>query len=120
MECNGTRSTAPPHAERSGSAHELRNSLLPSARKFEVDPMAASFQGFRSLIENSPDAISLIDTRGEILYGSASTTRLFGYQPQELLGRNFLELIHPEDRDFFNDAATTEIYTLPLPDALPI
>src|SRR6202158_1281079 len=61
--------------------------------------MAASFQGFRSLIENSPDAISLIDTDGEILYGSASTTRLFGYQPQELLGRNCLELIHPEDLD---------------------
>jgi PAS domain S-box-containing protein len=61
--------------------------------------MAASFQGFRSLIENSPDAISLIDMQGEILYGSASTTKLFGYHPEELLGRNCLELIHPEDRD---------------------
>ncbi len=60
--------------------------------------MAASFQGFQSLIENSPDAISLIDTQGEILYGSASNTRMFGYQPEELLGRNCLELIHPEDR----------------------
>jgi PAS domain S-box-containing protein len=61
--------------------------------------MAASFQGFRSLIENSPDAISLIDVRGEILYGSASTTKIFGYRPEELVGRNCLELIHPEDRD---------------------
>jgi PAS domain S-box-containing protein len=61
--------------------------------------MAASFRGFRSLIENSPDAISLIDTKGEILYGSASTTKLFGYQPNELVGRNCLELVHPEDRD---------------------
>jgi PAS domain S-box-containing protein len=61
--------------------------------------MAASFQGYQSLIENSPDAISLIDSDGEILYESASTTRLFGYQPEELLGRNCLELIHPEDRD---------------------
>ena len=48
--------------------------------------MASSFQGFKSLIENGPDAISLIDVDGEILYGSASTTRLFGYQPEELLG----------------------------------
>jgi PAS domain S-box-containing protein len=60
--------------------------------------MAASFQGFRSLIENSPDAISLIDMQGEILYGSASTTKILGYHPEELLGRNCLELIHPEDR----------------------
>ena len=61
--------------------------------------MATSFQGFRSLIENSPDAISLIDMRGEILYGSASTARILGYEPDELVGRNCLELIHPEDRD---------------------
>ena len=26
--------------------------------------MATSFQGFRSLVENSPDAISVIDTAG--------------------------------------------------------
>jgi PAS domain S-box-containing protein len=61
--------------------------------------VAASFQGFRSLIEHSPDAISVIDAEGEILYGSASTARIFGYQPEELVGRNCLELIHPEDRD---------------------
>lgn len=61
--------------------------------------MAASFQGFRSLVENSPDAISVIDPHGEILYGSASTTKLLGYQPEELMGRNCFELVHPEDRD---------------------
>jgi len=61
--------------------------------------MAASFQGFRSLIEHSPDAISLIDPHGKVLYASASTTKVFGYQPEELVGRNEWELIHPEDRD---------------------
>jgi chemotaxis family two-component system sensor kinase Cph1 len=61
--------------------------------------MAASFEGFRSLIEHSPDAISVIDPQGEILYGSASTTKVFGYRPEELVGRNCLELVHPEDRD---------------------
>src|SRR5277367_6407305 len=60
--------------------------------------MAASFQGYQSLIENSPDAVSLIDRQGEIVYGSASNAKIFGYQPEELLGRNCLELIHPEDR----------------------
>jgi PAS domain S-box-containing protein len=62
--------------------------------------MAASFDGFRSLIDHSPDAISVIDPQGEILYGSQSTTRIFGYQPEELVGRNCLELVHPEDRDY--------------------
>jgi PAS domain S-box-containing protein len=65
---------------------------------------AASFQGFQALIENSPDAISLIDTDGEILYGSTSTAKIFGYQPEELVGRNCLELIHPEDRAYSSRA----------------
>lgn len=64
--------------------------------------MAASFQGFQSLVENSPDAISLINAQGEILYGSASYTKLFGYEQDELLGRDCMEFIHPEDRDDSN------------------
>ena len=66
--------------------------------------MAISFQGFRSLIENNPDAISLIDTQGEILYGSASSAKIFGYRPEEIVGRNCLDLVHPEDRDQANGA----------------
>ena len=77
--------------------------------------MAASFQGFRSLIENSPDAISLIDTHGEILYGSPSTTKLFGYLPEELVGRNCLDLIHPEDRDHSNRTLQEVLYKPPGP-----
>ena len=61
--------------------------------------MAAAFTGFQSLVENSPDAISLINEQGEILYGSASNTKLFGYRPDELIGRDCMELIHPEDRE---------------------
>ncbi|MEP7365069.1 MAG: ATP-binding protein [Acidobacteriota bacterium] len=61
--------------------------------------MAAAFQGFRSLVENSPDPITVVDVRGDILYGSASTTKSFGYQPTELLGRNYFDLIHPDDHD---------------------
>ncbi len=62
--------------------------------------MASSFQAFRSLIEHSPDAISVIDSDGQILYGSAATTKIFGYKPEEMVGRNCLELIHPEDRAY--------------------
>lgn len=61
--------------------------------------MAMPFQGFRTLVELSPDAISVIDTRGEILYVSASTTKHLGYRPEELVGRTCFDLIHPDDRD---------------------
>ena len=77
--------------------------------------MAVSFQGFRSLVENNPDAISLIDRRGEILYGSASSTKMFGYQPEEIVGRNCLDLIHPEDRDHANGTLQEVLATPPGP-----
>src|SRR5579863_419687 len=72
--------------------------------------MVASFQGFRSLIECSPDSVSLIDPKGEILYRSASAVRMFGYQPDEVIGRNWLDFIHLEDRDASN-AALHEMLT---------
>ncbi len=61
--------------------------------------MAATLEGFRALIENSSEAIFLVNAETEIMYASASTARILGYQPEELLGRNGLELVHPEDRD---------------------
>ncbi len=74
--------------------------LLPANRKSTGGlAMAASFQGFRSLVENSPDAISLINPEGRILYGSASTAKIFGYRPEEMVGRSCLDLMHPEDRE---------------------
>ena len=61
--------------------------------------MAGTAERFQALVENSPDAISLVDAEGQVLYASASTARVLGYQPEELLGRNGLDLLHPQDRD---------------------
>ena len=77
--------------------------------------MASPFQGFRSLLEHSPDAISMIDSDGEILYASAATFKMFGYQPEELVGRNCLELIHPEDRSHSSRALREALAKPPHP-----
>jgi PAS domain S-box-containing protein len=61
--------------------------------------MAATLDGFRALIENSSDAIFLVNAKTEIMYASPSTAKVLGYQPEELLGRNGLELVHPQDRE---------------------
>ncbi len=51
----------------------------------------------RALIENAPDAISLLSSEGVILYTSPSTTRLLGYTSEEMVGRDIFSLIHPDD-----------------------
>lgn len=53
---------------------------------------------FRTLIENSSDAISLIDEKGVILYSSPSTSRIMGYTPEERLGKAFFSMVYPKDR----------------------
>jgi len=61
------------------------------------DALRASEKRFRALIENSSDAISLISAEGTILYESPSVHRVLGYSPEELVGRNVFELLHPDD-----------------------
>ena len=60
---------------------------------------ATTLDGFRALIENSSDAIFLVNAKTEIMYASPSTAKVLGYEPEELVGRNGLELVHPHDRE---------------------
>ena len=71
--------------------------------------MTPSFQGFRSVVENSPDAITVVNVQKVILYVSSSITGILGYEPRELVGRNCLELVHPEDQEGVNRALDTAL-----------
>lgn len=55
-------------------------------------------RGVADEIGNNFDVISLVSAGGEILYSSASTTSVFGFRPEEVVGRKTFDLIHPEDR----------------------
>jgi len=68
-----------------------------SATRGAAEALRGSEARFRALVENSYDAVALIDGDAKIVYASASTTRLLGYSPAELVGRNPLDLIHPDD-----------------------
>jgi PAS domain S-box-containing protein len=52
---------------------------------------------FRTLIQSSWDVFHLIEPNGRIAYESPAVTRVLGYQPEEMIGRNALEFVHPED-----------------------
>src|SRR5258706_1874425 len=52
---------------------------------------------FRSLIENTTDIITILEADGSIRYESPSIERILGYKPEELVGRNAFEFIHPDD-----------------------
>jgi PAS domain S-box-containing protein len=52
---------------------------------------------FRAVVESSSDIIIIFDLGGTIVYESPSMTRLLGYEPEELLGSNGFDYVHPED-----------------------
>ena len=52
---------------------------------------------FRALIENATDLVAVIGADAAISYISPSLTRLGGYLPDEVIGRNYFEFVHPED-----------------------
>ncbi|MBX4187826.1 MAG: PAS domain S-box protein, partial [Candidatus Doudnabacteria bacterium] len=52
---------------------------------------------FRALIENSSDAITLINMEGKVLYNSPSVRRVLGYNPNDESDRNVFDYMHPAD-----------------------
>jgi PAS domain S-box-containing protein len=52
---------------------------------------------FRSLSENASDIISVIGGDGTFRYTSPSIKRSLGYGPEELIGHNVFNYVHPDD-----------------------
>ena len=57
-----------------------------------------------SLLQHSSDVITILNPDGNILSESPSIERLFGYKPDELIGTNAFNLVHPEDLPKVMDA----------------
>ncbi len=52
---------------------------------------------FEALIEHSTDIITVVDATGVINYESPAVERVLGHHPDELVGENAFEFIHPDD-----------------------
>ncbi|HWF49656.1 MAG TPA: PAS domain S-box protein [Solirubrobacteraceae bacterium] len=66
-------------------------------RRQSQEALRESEERFRVLAENSTDVITRAGPDGRFLYVSPASRRLYGYEPEELVGRHGLEDIHPED-----------------------
>jgi PAS domain S-box-containing protein len=52
----------------------------------------------RQITDNMLDMVAIKDVNGVYQYVSPSYTRVLGYEPEELLGKDVFDLIHPGDR----------------------
>jgi diguanylate cyclase (GGDEF)-like protein/PAS domain S-box-containing protein len=84
---------------------DVTGSMLESLRAEEARRIAErgredAVERFRALVENSSEAIAVVDARGRFIYASAGTRRVLGYSPEEMTGRNFAELVHPDELEY--------------------
>jgi len=54
---------------------------------------------YRTLVEEVNDLATVVDTDGTITYVSPAVTRILGYEPDELVGHEGYEFVHPDDRE---------------------
>ncbi len=67
-----------------------------------LDAARASERRFRLLAEHARDLVCLHGPDGRYTYVSPSARVLVGYDPEDLVGRSPLELIHPDDHARFD------------------
>jgi PAS domain S-box-containing protein len=89
-------STTPPASSPAGPNGQNGQEPSPDIKKLDEALTAKTY--FDQVIENAPEAISIVDPDRRILRINGEFTRLFGFTPAEALGKQLDQLIVPPDR----------------------
>lgn len=84
------------------------------------DNLAESEKKFRALLENSNDIILIVDRDLKYKYVSPSVKRIYGYSPEEMIGKSRTDFVHPDDltiiKAVLEDAQKTPDYSFLSPE----
>jgi PAS domain S-box-containing protein len=72
-------------------------------RKKAEEAMREGRERFRSIVENSHDGISIVDTDYHLLYFNKEWCIIMGYTADEMIGRDFREFLSHESRFILED-----------------
>ncbi len=66
-------------------------------RKRMEEALRESEEQFRALVQNALDLVMVTEADGTIRYISPSAKRVLGYLPEEMIGTNTADYVHPDD-----------------------
>ncbi|NVO01789.1 MAG: PAS domain S-box protein [Bacteroidetes bacterium] len=73
-------------------------------KKNVVATLRASEEKYRTLINTSPDGITITDLEGKVVYISINSCKMFGYDdPKEVENKKMFDFIHPDDLERVQD-----------------
>ncbi|MGA2380434.1 MAG: PAS domain-containing protein [Spirochaetia bacterium] len=73
----------------------FRDVTLKTQLQEELDRMDVLYRG---LVEGSPDIVYVLDAHARLLFINDTVETLLGYSKRDLIGRELIDLVHPEDR----------------------
>lgn len=79
------------------SANEALRAEI-NVRQTAEEHLRQSEERFRSLVQTIPDIVYRLDADGKIIFVN-NAVKYLGYEPEEMLGRHFHVLLHPEDAE---------------------
>jgi len=79
---------------------EMRDTVVRTALLQEqTERLVASQRVNQLIMDKSRDVICATDPEGRFLTVSAACEALWGYTPEELIGKGWVDIVHPEDRE---------------------
>jgi PAS domain S-box-containing protein len=72
---------------------------ISAQKQLEIETLA-SRERFQAIVERSYDLTLIIDAQGVIRFVNASALSVLGYTPDEMIGQNNLEFIHPQWQEY--------------------
>jgi PAS domain S-box-containing protein len=80
--------------------HEVTNEKL-AVRELRAsrEQLRAALAANQKILDNSHDVICTLDRQGLFLQVSRHAERMWGYRAEEMVGRSYLEFVHPADHE---------------------
>lgn len=90
-----------PHAAGRDELDDLAGAVAAMASRLDevIGKLERSETLFRTAFENAPIGVALVSPDGHWLQVNQALCNMLGYRPEELIGRTFQEVTHPDDLD---------------------